>query len=61
MTTSLNPREVELAAAVAEAARSVLDTMFFAEAEPCAPLPPELQQGMMGVASASMGACAVSF
>jgi CheY-specific phosphatase CheX len=49
MITRLDPREGELAAAVAAAARSVLDTMFFADAETCAPLSAERQQGMMGV------------
>jgi len=44
-----NPDEAELAAAVAAAASSVLDTMFFAEVEGCPPLTPEQQQGMMGV------------
>jgi CheY-specific phosphatase CheX len=50
MNVRINPDEAELAAAVAAAARSVLDTMFFAEAEACLPLPPERQRDMMGVA-----------
>jgi CheY-specific phosphatase CheX len=49
MTDQIHPQQAELAAAVAEAASSVLDTMFFAEAEKCAPLAPEQQQGMMGI------------
>jgi CheY-specific phosphatase CheX len=49
MIAQLNPNEVDLAAAVASAASSVLDTMFFAETEPCPPLSPEQQRGMMGV------------
>ncbi len=49
MTAQRNPHEAELAASVAAAAGSVLETMFFAEAETCQPLSPEQQQGMMGV------------
>jgi CheY-specific phosphatase CheX len=49
MSVNLNPTETELASAVAAAASSVLDTMFFAEAERCPPLSPEQQQAMMGV------------
>ncbi|HTP85848.1 MAG TPA: chemotaxis protein CheX [Bryobacteraceae bacterium] len=50
MTVHVRPTEAELGAAVAEAARSVLETMFFAEVEACAPLTAEQQQNMTGVA-----------
>jgi CheY-specific phosphatase CheX len=50
MIARLNPDESELAAAVAAAAVSVLETMFFAEAARCPPLSPERQRGMLGVA-----------
>jgi len=49
MIARINPNAAELAGAVAEAARSVLDTMFFAEAETCAPPSPEQQNSMLGV------------
>ncbi|MGA3026508.1 MAG: chemotaxis protein CheX [Bryobacteraceae bacterium] len=49
MMAQLNPNEAEFAAAVAAAASSVLETMFFAEVETCLPLSPEQQRGMMGV------------
>jgi CheY-specific phosphatase CheX len=49
MNVHANPTEAELAGAVAAAASSVLETMFFAEAETCAPLTPEQQRDMIGV------------
>jgi CheY-specific phosphatase CheX len=49
MSAHVNPTGTELAAAVAAAASSVLETMFFAEAETCPALSPERQGGMMGV------------
>ena len=46
MMARIDPNGTELAGAVAAAACSVLETMFFSEAEACPEVPPEQQEAM---------------